>query len=51
MIKTNLDNATQKEKEKFFQLLNEAHKILYASVVQRGYRDVSRQQPKLVNKP
>lgn len=35
MIKTNLDNATKEQKEKFFKELVTAHQILFDSVRKR----------------
>lgn len=40
IIKTNLENATPKQKEKFMKNLVEAHRTLYNSVVERHYKEV-----------
>ncbi len=38
IVKTNLEDATSEQREKFMQNLIEAHKILHKSVVGRYYK-------------
>jgi len=40
VIKTNLDNATQEQREKFMNNLVEAYRTLYKSVVERHIRQL-----------
>lgn len=41
VVKTNLDNATPEQKERFMKNLNEAIEILYRSVLERHYKQVT----------